>query len=86
MPDLRDDLAALRIDRQPDRPARRWIGWVALLIAVTAGGAAAWQWLTRERPLEVETVVVSERASGTGTSRPAGARRLPRRLRGSSSR
>jgi RND family efflux transporter MFP subunit len=65
MPDLRDDLAALRIDRQPDRPARRWIGWVVLLITVIAGGAAAWHWLTRERPLEVETVVVSERASGT---------------------
>jgi RND family efflux transporter MFP subunit len=65
MPDLKDDLAALRMDRQPDRPARRWIGWLVVLIAITAGGVAAWQWVTRERPMEVQTMVVSERASGT---------------------
>jgi len=65
MPELKDDLAALRIDREPDRPGRRWVGWLVVLIAVGAGGVAAWQWITRERPIEVETVVVSERASGT---------------------
>jgi RND family efflux transporter MFP subunit len=65
MPDLKDDLAALRINRQPDRPGRRWIGWLVLLVAVIAGGVAAWQWATRERPIEVETAVVSERESGT---------------------
>jgi RND family efflux transporter MFP subunit len=64
MPDLKDDLAALRLDRQPDRPARRWIGWLVVLIAIAVGGVAAWRWVTRERPIEVETMVVSERASG----------------------
>jgi len=64
MSDLKDDLAALRIERTPDRPARRWIGWVVLLVVAGAGGAAAWQWATRERPVAVETAVVSERASG----------------------
>jgi multidrug efflux pump subunit AcrA (membrane-fusion protein) len=65
MADLADDLAALRIEREPDRPRRRWIMWLAAAVVVAAAGAAAWQWFARERPLEVETAVVSERAAGT---------------------
>ena len=64
MPDLKDDLASLRIEREPDRPSRRWVGWVVLLLVIGACGAAAWLWLTRERPLEVEVTTVSERAAG----------------------
>jgi RND family efflux transporter MFP subunit len=65
MADLKDDLAALRIDREPERAgARRWVGWVLLLLALAAGGGAAWRWATRERPPEVEVATVSERAAG----------------------
>jgi RND family efflux transporter MFP subunit len=65
MPDIREDLAALRIERPPERPRRRWIAWSSLVILVCAAGVAAWQWSTRERPIQVETVVVLERAAGT---------------------
>jgi len=64
MPDLKDDLASLRIEREPDRPSRRWVGWVVLLLVIGASGAAAWVWITRERPLEVELTTVSQRAAG----------------------
>jgi RND family efflux transporter MFP subunit len=65
MADLKDDLAALRIDREPDRPSRRWLVWLALLLVVGLASAAGWRWMTREQPLEVETAMVTERAAGT---------------------
>ena len=65
MPDLKDDLAALRIEREPDRPRRRWVGWLVAALIAGAVGAAAWRWFARERPIEVETAIVSERAAGT---------------------
>jgi RND family efflux transporter MFP subunit len=65
MPDLREDLAALRIDRDPERPPRRWIAWLALLIVICAAGIGVWRWITRDRPIQVETVTVSERAAGS---------------------
>ena len=65
MADLKDDLAALRIDREPDRPSRRWLVWLALLLVVGVASAAGWLWMTREQPLEVETAMVTERAAGT---------------------
>ena len=65
MPNLKDELSALRIEREPDRPGRRWVVWLVLLIVAGAGGFAAWRWLVRERPIEVQTVTVSERAAGT---------------------
>jgi RND family efflux transporter MFP subunit len=65
MPDIREDLAALRIERPPERPRRRWMARSALVIFICAAGVAAWQWSTRERPIQVETVAVSERAAGT---------------------
>ncbi len=62
---LRDDLAALRIERQPERRGRgRWIAWVLLLALVGGGAIAAARWAMAERPVEVETVAVSERAAG----------------------
>ena len=65
MSDLKHDLAALRLEREPDRPGRRWIAWLVAAVIALAGGYAAWQWIARERPIAVETAVVSERAAGT---------------------
>jgi len=66
MTDLTHDLAALRIERDPERPgAGRWILWIGLLILLSVGGFAAWRWLTRERPIEVQVASVSMRAAGT---------------------
>jgi len=66
MPDLKDELAALRIEREPDRPGvGRWVKWVVLLVALSAAGYGAWRWTTRVRPIEVEVATVSERAAGT---------------------
>jgi multidrug efflux pump subunit AcrA (membrane-fusion protein) len=66
MATLKDDLSALRIEREPlpaggRRPTRR----VALAVLLGVAGAGGWWWATRERPIEVETVAVSKRAAGT---------------------
>jgi RND family efflux transporter MFP subunit len=65
MPDLKDDLAALRIEREPERPPRRWVRWLVLVVVLGAAGVGAWRWMARERPIEVETAVVTARAAGT---------------------
>jgi RND family efflux transporter MFP subunit len=65
MPDLNDDLAALRIERAPERRgAARWVVRIGLLVVLSASGFGAWRWMTRERPVEVEAANVSERAAG----------------------
>jgi HlyD family secretion protein len=66
MTDLKQDLAALRIEREPDRPsAARWIVWLGALIVLATASVAAWRWATRERPIEVQAATVTERAAGT---------------------
>jgi RND family efflux transporter MFP subunit len=66
MNDLTKDLAALRIEREPERTGvARWIVWTGLLVLVAALGLAGWRWATRERPLEVQVATVSVRAAGT---------------------
>jgi RND family efflux transporter MFP subunit len=65
MPELKDDLAALRIERAPERPgAARWVVWIGLLVVLAAFGFGVWRWTTRVRPVEVEAANVSERAAG----------------------
>lgn len=70
MTDLKDELAALRIERAPMAAdsGRRWVKWVVLVLLLAGGGAAAWAWMNRERPIEVQVVTVSERAAGAQAS------------------
>ena len=67
MAELSEDLAGLKIDREPERRggAGRWIGLLIVLVVLGAGGLYAWRWFSAERPVEVEAAAVSERAAGT---------------------
>jgi len=66
MPDLKDDLAGLRIEREPEgRGAGRWIGWLIVVALLAGGGYYGWRWYSAERPVEVEVATVTERAAGT---------------------
>jgi RND family efflux transporter MFP subunit len=62
--DLKDELAALRIERTPETGGSRWVAWLAVLILLGGALAAAWFWMVREQPLVVEAAVVQERATG----------------------
>jgi RND family efflux transporter MFP subunit len=65
MSDLKQDLAALRLEREPEsRRSRRWLGWGLLAAFVLGGGGGTWWWVTRERPVEVSTITVSVRQAG----------------------
>ena len=69
MPDLKQELAALRLEREPESHAsRRWVGWVVLAVLLVIGGAGAWWWFSRERPIEVEIAAVSSRQKGAQAS------------------
>ena len=66
MSDLKDDLAALRIERPPDRSGvDRALGWVLVVLLLAGAGGGVWVWATRERPLDVQVAAVTERATGT---------------------
>jgi RND family efflux transporter MFP subunit len=63
--ELKDDLAGLRIEREPERVrSYRWVGWVAVLAVLAAAGLFGWRWFTRERPVEVEVMAVTIRPVG----------------------
>lgn len=70
MSDLKADLAALRIEREPLRPEanRRWVKWVVLLVLLGGGAYGGWMWVNRPRPVEVETASVTQRAAGAQAS------------------
>ena len=63
-----DDLSALRIERAPLPPERRWLPWLVWLTLLGAAAAGGWWWFTRERPLEVEVATVSTRSAGSQAS------------------
>jgi len=65
MSNLKKDLDALRIEREPERPGMgRWIVWTGLIILLAAGGFGVYRWFTRERPVEVQVATVTTRAAG----------------------
>ena len=62
---LKDELAGLRIDREPERRGvGRWIVWLIVLLLLAGGGYFGWQYLAAERPVEVEVASVTQRAAG----------------------
>jgi len=66
MTELKDDLAALRIEREPEtRVSFAWVRWVVLLLLLGGAGYTAYAFATRERPIEVSVAQVTERAAGT---------------------
>jgi hypothetical protein len=68
MPTLKDELAALKIERPPERRSRPWVKWVVVLAVLAVGGAYAWKSASRPRPVEVETAAVVQRAAGVQAS------------------
>jgi RND family efflux transporter MFP subunit len=65
----KDDLAALRIEREPLELNRgRWVKWFVVFLIIGAAGAGVWFWVNRERPLEVEVARLTQRAAGTQAS------------------
>jgi RND family efflux transporter MFP subunit len=68
MSDLHADLAALRIDRGPERQPRRSVRWaVAAVVVATVAAVAAW-WGLREPVVEVRVAAVSGRQAGTAAA------------------
>ena len=69
MTDLKDELAALRIEREPLKQDRGpWLARLMMLVLMAGAGFAAWVWFNREQPLEVEAATVTERAAGAQAS------------------
>jgi RND family efflux transporter MFP subunit len=64
MPTLKDELAALKIERPAGPTPKPWIKWVVLLVLLVGAGYAAWAYASRPKPLEVETAAVTQRAAG----------------------
>jgi HlyD family secretion protein len=65
MSELKQDLAALRIEREPERPGvGRWLAWVVVLLILGGAGVGAWKWVTREQAIEVQAAAVTQRAAG----------------------
>lgn len=68
MPTLKDELAALKIERPAERQSKPWIKWVVVLVALAAAATAGLRYANRPRPVEVETVAVTQRAAGVQAS------------------
>src|SRR6185503_9676270 len=64
MADIKDDLAALRIDRELDSPPRRGWRWMLAAIVIVAAAFGGWRWFSRDRPVAVETAIVTQRGAG----------------------
>ncbi|TAK18349.1 MAG: efflux RND transporter periplasmic adaptor subunit [Acidobacteria bacterium] len=66
MSDLKEDLAALRIERAPEPGnAGKIVMWVVVVLLLGGGAWGGYKYFTRERPVEVELATVTQRAAGT---------------------
>ena len=66
MSELKDDLAALKIEREPESASTgRWVRVVILLAILGGGGYAAWKYFTAPAALEVDVATVTVRSAGT---------------------
>jgi RND family efflux transporter MFP subunit len=63
-PDLKHDLEALRIEREPEGAGCRWSRWLSLGVLLAAAVIAAWRWTASPRPLAVDVAIVQQRAAG----------------------
>jgi RND family efflux transporter MFP subunit len=64
-----DDLSALKIEREPlNVNGGGRAKWVVILVLLAGVAGAAYYWLGRERPIEVEVASVTERAAGAQAS------------------
>src|SRR5262245_54011180 len=68
MPSLKDQLADLKIERAPEPRAGPWLKWILFLVVVAVLGGGAWRYVTRPRPIDVETAAVTQRAAGAHAS------------------
>lgn len=65
MADLKDELAALRIEREPEtQGGRKWLTWLVILLVLGGIGAGLWRWSRQERPRTVQAAAVTARAAG----------------------
>jgi len=64
--DLKEDLAALRIERAPE-PGNtgKIVMWIIVILLLIGGGYGGFKFFTREHPVEVEVASVTQRAAGT---------------------
>src|SRR5262249_46105590 len=67
MTDLKDELAALKIEREPVHvgSSGRWIGWIVAIVLLLGLGLGGYFYATREKPVEVQTATLTLRAAGT---------------------
>src|SRR5262245_55376583 len=64
MPNLSDELAGLKIERPREPRPRTWLKWISLVLCLAALAGGAWMYVTRPRPIEVDTTAVIQRAAG----------------------
>jgi RND family efflux transporter MFP subunit len=64
--DLKNDLAGLRLEREPERTtSRRWVGLLVFFVLLGAMAAGIWWLANRETTIQVDAATVTERAAGS---------------------